>query len=168
VSPSSVQGPGRLHGTAKLLLQYVNGRLRFLIDSPTSFLDVADCAAGHLLAEERGAPGERYVLNGATLRTRELIDMIGEITGISYPVRWIPGRALMAAAVVIEAGARAARRRPPLCREMARTLLHGHVYDGSRAERELGLKYTPVPDTIRRTFRWYAEHGYLTRPLPPT
>ena len=161
VSPSSVQGPGRLHGTARLLLQYLNGSLKFMVDTPLSFLDIADCTAGHLLAASHGKPGERYVLNGATFTTRELIGIVARATGIERRVTWLPGKAAMAAAVVIEAGARAARRKPPICREMMRTLLNGHTYDGSRAERELGLHYTSVEDTITRTLRWYSENGYL-------
>jgi len=131
------------------------------VDTPLSFLDIADCTAGHLLAASHGKPGERYVLNGATFTTRELIGIVARATGIERRVTWLPGKAAMAAAVVIEAGARAARRKPPICREMMRTLLNGHTYDGSRAERELGLHYTSVEDTITRTLRWYSENGYL-------
>ena len=49
---------------------------------------------------------------------------------------------------------------------MARTLLHGHAYDGSRATRELGLEYTPVEETLRRTAAWAWGQGLLRRPLP--
>jgi dihydroflavonol-4-reductase len=161
VNPSSVQGPGRLHGTARLLLQYLNGSMKFLVNTRMSFLDIADCTAGHLLAEQHGKPGERYVLNGATFTTRELIGLVASTTGIERRVIWLPGQAAMAGAVAIEAGARAAKRKPPICREMIRTILNGHTYDGSRAERELGLHYTPVEETITRTLRWYSENGYL-------
>jgi dihydroflavonol-4-reductase len=162
VSPSSVQGPGRLHGTARLLLQYLNGTMKFLVNTRISFLDIADCTTGHLLAEQVGKPGERYILNGATFTTREMIALVASTTGITRRVRWLPDQTAMAAAVVVEAGARAARRKPPICREMMRTVLNGHTYDGSRAERELGLHYTPVEETIARTLRWYSENGYLT------
>jgi dihydroflavonol-4-reductase len=161
VSPSSVQGPGRLHGTARLLLRYLNGSMKFLVDTRMSFLDIADCTAGHLLAEQHGKPGERYVLNGATFTTRDLISLVASTTGIERRVMWLPGRAAMAGAVLIEAGAQVAKRKPPICREMMRTVLNGHTYDGSRAERELGLHYTPVKETITRTLRWYRENGYL-------
>jgi len=161
VNPSSAQGPGRLHGTARLVLQYLNGSMKFLVDTRVPFLDIADCTAGHLLAEQHGKPGERYLLNGATFSTRELVSLVASTTGIERRVIWLPGQAAMAGAVMIEAGARAARRKPPICREMMRTLLHGHTYDGSRAERELGLHYTPVKDTITRTLRWYSDNGYL-------
>ena len=162
VSPSSVQGPGRLHGTARLLLAYLNGTMKFLVNTRISFLDIADCTTGHLLAEQHGKPGERYILNGATFTTREMIALVASITGVTRRVRWLPGQAAMTAAVVVEAGARTARRKPPICREMMRTVLNGHTYDGSRAERELGLHYTPVEETIARTLRWYSENGYLT------
>ena len=105
VSPSSVQGPGRLHGTARLLLAYLNGTMKFLVDTRMSFLDIADCTAGHLLAEQHGKPGERYVLNGATFTTRELIGIVAGATGIERRVRWLPGRVAMTAAVAVEAGA---------------------------------------------------------------
>ena len=60
----------------------------------------------------------------------------------------------------------ALHRDPPACRAMARTLLHGHAYDGSRATRELGLEYTPVEDTLRRTAAWAWREGLLRHPLP--
>jgi dihydroflavonol-4-reductase len=44
---------------------------------------------------------------------------------------------------------------------MVRTLLHGHRYDGSRATRDLGLEYTPVTDTFRRTIDWAVGAGLV-------
>jgi dihydroflavonol-4-reductase len=41
-----------------------------------------------------------------------------------------------------------------VCPERIATILHGHRYDGSRAERELGLRYTPVAETFARTIEW--------------
>jgi dihydroflavonol-4-reductase len=52
-------------------------------------------------------------------------------------------------------------RSPAVCREMVRTLLHGHTYDGSKAERELGLRYTPVEVTLDRTIRWLRSEGLV-------
>ena len=61
VNPSSVQGPGRATGSAQLILDVVTGRLRFLTDTEVSFVDIDDCARGHLLAAEKGQRGQRYV-----------------------------------------------------------------------------------------------------------
>jgi len=58
VNPSSVQGPGRTHGTGRILIGYLNGRLRVFLDTDVSLLDIDDCVEGHLLAavEPRDGP----------------------------------------------------------------------------------------------------------------
>ena len=165
VNPASVQGPGRTRGTAKILIDALNGRLRLVVDSRMSLVDVADCAEGHVLAEERGRPGERYLLSGWTLTVSEAIALLGRISGHEEHPRRLPPPVAMAMATGVELVARARRRRPPVCREMVRTMLHGHAYDGSRATRELGLAYTPVEEALRRTVAWYVESGLVTRPL---
>jgi dihydroflavonol-4-reductase len=166
VNPASVQGPGRTRGTAKLLIGYLNGSLRAVIDSRMSVVDVDDCAAAHLLAEERGVAGRRYLVSGATLTVREAMDLLGRVVGLTDRPRALPPSLAMATATLIGAVGRIRRRRAPFCREMMRTLLHGHAYDGSLAERELGLHYTPLEETLRRTVRWYRDNGLVTRPLP--
>jgi dihydroflavonol-4-reductase len=164
VSPSSVQGPGRTTGSARLLLDLVRGRLPVLVDTTLSIVDVDDCTRAHLLAESRGAPGERYVVSGATLTTRAAVALVRDVWGRPDRVWWLPPAAAKAGGAGMEWLGRVLRRDVPVCREAIRTLLHGHRYDGSRAERELGLRYTPIEDTLRRTLEWYAQRG-LVPPL---
>lgn len=159
VNPSSVQGPGRTTGTGRLLLALLRGRLRFVINTRLSIVDITDCARGHLLAETRGMPGERYLLSGFTATIDEAVRMLGEAAG-ARP-RTVPAWVVGAAAGAVECAGRALRRDPPFCREMARVLAFGHAYDGSRATRELGLTYTSPQDTIDRTVAWYREQGFL-------
>lgn len=166
VLPSSVQGPGRAGGTAKLLLDVANGSLPAIVESRLSIVDAVDCAKGHVLAGERGRAGERYLLNGATMTVSEGLEMLSRLGGVDLDVRMLPGPAVVAGVTVFEAVERIRRRKPKFCREMVRTLLHGHAYDGGKASRELGLHYTPVEDTIVRTMRWFDEQGLLRRRLP--
>jgi dihydroflavonol-4-reductase len=166
VNPSSVQGPGRTGGTGRIMLAYLNGRLRAFVDTRLSLVDIRDCVDGHVLAAERGRPGERYVLNGVAMTTREALETIATITGVEDRIVFLPGPVASAAAAAAELGFRIARRTPPVCREMVRTMLHGHLYDGSRATRELGLEYTPAATTFTRTVEWALADGLVKRPLP--
>jgi dihydroflavonol-4-reductase len=150
VNPASVQGPGRATGSAKLLLDF-------------SLVDIADCTEGHLLAGSRGMPGERYVLSGATLSVREGLALLASVVGIDRQVRTFPPWLALTAATALEALGRVRRRSPRVCRELARTLIHGHAYDGSKATRALGLRYTPVEETLRRTVEWWLEQGLVPR-----
>ena len=164
VNPSSVQGPGRAGGTGKVLVAYLRGKLRLFVDTRVSLVDIKDCARGHLLAEERGTPGRRYILNGATLTTGELLALVGEMTGLHHSPRIVPSRVATAGAGVAEIVFALRRKDAPVCREMVRTMLHGHRYDGSRAARELRLSYTPIEETIRRTIAWLIDEGLAPRP----
>jgi dihydroflavonol-4-reductase len=161
VNPSSVQGPGRAGGTGRFLIAFLDGRLKVFVDTHVSIVDIGDCAEGHLLAAERGAGGERYVLNGVTMTVEEALVLAAEVAGVKRRPRLVPGRLATLAGGAAERGFRLVRRHPPVCREMVRTLVHGHRYDGSRAERELGLRYTPAAETIRRTVEWARSAGLL-------
>jgi dihydroflavonol-4-reductase len=166
VNPSSIQGPGRSAGTARFLLAFLDGRLKLFVATNVSLVDIADCIDGHLLAAERGASGERYLLNGMTLTITEALALAGEVAGVHGKPRLLPRRVAIAAAFAVEHGSRLAGRKPPVCREMVRTLLHGHRYDGSRAARELGLRYTTPRETLLRTVEWARGAGLL-RPRAP-
>jgi dihydroflavonol-4-reductase len=166
LNPSSVQGPGRVTGTARVFIDYLNGKLPFDLPSRFGICYTEDCVSGHLLAELKGRPGHRYVLNTATVSNREAIDLIAVISGLTNRPRTLPLPLAMAAAACLESVARVRGARPILCREAVRTLGHPHLYDGSRAERELGLRYTPLRTAMEATVRWYVEHGLVTRRLP--
>jgi dihydroflavonol-4-reductase len=161
VNPSSVQGPGRAGGTARFLLAFLDGRLKAFVQTNVSLVDIVDCAEGHVLAAQHGVAGERYLLNGIQMPLGEALTLAGDVAGVKRHPRLVPRSAAVAGAYVVEHAFRLARKRPPVCREMVRTLLHGHRYDGSRAERELGLRYTAPRDTLRRTVEWARDNGLL-------
>jgi dihydroflavonol-4-reductase len=163
VNPASVQGPGRTGGTARLILDYANGRLRTLVRSRFSLVDADDCSEGHVLAEARGQPGRRYLLAGVCVTTDEAIAAVARITGIERRTLTLPRPVALAAADAAAAAARMRGRRPRLCREMVATLLHGHAYDGSRATAELGLQYRSFDEMVRRTLAWYVDQGMVSR-----
>jgi dihydroflavonol-4-reductase len=166
VNPSSVQGPGRTTGTASVFIGYLNGRLPFDLPARFGLCYTADCVAGHLLAEGRGRPGQRYVLNTDTLTNSEAIDLIAVISGLADRPRTLPLPVAMGVASVAETVARVRGRQAKLCRESVRTLGHPHLYDGSKATRELGLRYTPIRQALEATVRWYVDKGLVARPLP--
>ena len=161
VNPSSVQGPGRVSGTARFLLWFLKGRGRRLPDTTISLVDVDDCARAHLAAATRGKPGSRYLVSGATVTTAQLIEQVAQIGDVSPEHRVLSPAAAKLAGTVAGAAYGLIRRQGPLCPELVRTLLHGHSFDGSFAERELGISYTPLSDTLGRIVAWYRENGYL-------
>ena len=161
VNPTSVQGPGRADGSARLLVLFLTGRLRVFVRTRLTMVDIDDCATGHTLAETRGRPGQRYLLSGASMDLEDALTLLARITGVERRPWPIPAGVASAAGLLAEVAGRVSGRPVPLCREVVRTLLHGHTYDGSKAERELGLRYTPAEDTLRRTVAWLVAEGVV-------
>jgi dihydroflavonol-4-reductase len=166
VNPSSVQGPGRAGGNGAIIIAYLNGRLPLFVDTYVSLVDIADTVEGHLLAAARGRSGERYLLNGATITSREALQIISDLSGVRDRVRMLPPGLARSAAAIAELVARTRGHASSICPARIRTILHGHRYDGSRATRELGLRYTPAADTFRRMIDWAVAEGLVKRPLP--
>jgi hypothetical protein len=64
---------------------------------------------------------------------------------------------------VEEAIANLRKRRPILPWETIAHLTHGFQVDGSKAARELGIRYTPMEVSLREAVRWYWQRGLLKR-----
>lgn len=159
VSPSSVQGPGRSGGSAKILLYALRSNRPFLVDVKVSLVDIEDCTAGHLAAAERGRAGERYLLSGSTANVSDLVAMAGTEAGVEIHPRWLSEGTVRTLGGV---GARVAGMfSSDICPELVSTLLHGHRFDGSKAERDLGIQYTPIEQTIGRTVSWFKSEGHV-------
>lgn len=163
VNPSSVQGPGRTTGTGKIVLEIVRGRLPVVMDSVISIVDIDDCARGHLAAAFNGRSGARYVLNSFTITMREAVSLLEAALGRALPVRYLPSRVVSVMGAVGEITGRLTGREPPLCRQSARTLVHGHRYDGSLAASELGLRYARPDELLGRLIDWYRREGLIER-----
>ncbi|MDH3189824.1 MAG: NAD-dependent epimerase/dehydratase family protein, partial [Acidimicrobiia bacterium] len=161
VNPSSVQGPGRATGTGRIILDVINGRLKYLVDTRISLVDIEDCATGHVLAALKGREGHRYVLSGPSVTVRSALETAGSIIGRKLDPTFLPGWLVTAAVQVIDPVARVLGNELPFCPEMVRVLRFGHSYDGSRAVGELGVSYRPIEETIERTVRWFDAEGLL-------
>ena len=159
VSPSSVQGPGRSGGSAKILLYALRAKRPYLVDVKVSLVDIEDCTAGHIRAAEYGRAGERYLLSGSTSSVSDLVAMAGSAGGVEVNPRWLSEGVVRSLGGV---GARLAGMfASDICPELVNALLHGHRFDGSKAMRDLGLEYTPIESTIERTVAWFEAEGLI-------
>ena len=140
VQPGITYGPGDPSTMGATLRQYLQGKLRGIPKmSAYCWGHVEDTAAGHLLAMERGRPGESYVIAGEPQTLVDAIEMAARVTGIPAPrLRLSPGFLRFLAA---------------LTRSETLRVGAGATYLGSnaKAKRELGLRHRPLEDGLRET-----------------
>jgi dihydroflavonol-4-reductase len=154
VNPSIVFGPGDLHCTSTTIVRrFLLGRIPAYVDSGLNIVDVADVAAGHLLADEKGVSGERYILAGRNYTFGRLFADLARISGVEPPALRIPAGMAVRVAEIAER----APGRPMITVDEAKSLSLWWTYRNNKAKRELGWKPTPHEDTLESTVKWYLE-----------
>jgi dihydroflavonol-4-reductase len=161
VKPAAVLGPGDLKPSGQGIVNVLNGRVPALFPGTMTVVDVEDVAEAHVAAAAKPA-GEHYLVAGDIVTLRDLYGAACELAGVRPP----PVGPVLAARLYTEyqeLRAHLTGRPPALARETLRLLVHGFRLDGSKASRELGLRYRPYRESLRRAIRWYWEQGLLKR-----
>jgi len=92
VQPGGVYGPDDHSAIGRQLNQFLDGKMPLIAFPELGFnmVHVDDVADGVLLALDKGALGEAYVLGGQLTTMRELIDTLAQITDKKAPKRALP------------------------------------------------------------------------------
>lgn len=167
VNPSAPVGPRdrRPTPTGQIVLDHLNRRMPAYLDTGLNWVHVADVAAGHVLAAERGRIGERYVLgnDAGNLSLKDAFSLLAEITGLPAPRLRLPFAAAWLAGAVNEAFAKLADRPPRVPLAGVRMARHMMYFRCRKAVTELGLPQTPVSQALAEAVAWFRKHP----PRPP-
>ncbi len=156
VNPSMALGPGDTHVTStRLVRSFLLGRVPAYADGALNVVDVRDVAAGHLLADERGAIGERYILGGRNFTFDRLFADLGRISGVEPPIK-VPRPMAAAAATFLRIGP----GRTTLSSQEVLAASQFWTYRSTKAKRELGWKARPHEETLEATVSWYMENEH--------
>jgi dihydroflavonol-4-reductase len=147
--------------TGQVVVDFLNRRIPAYVDTGLNLIDVRDVAEGHLLAAEKGRPGEKYILGHRNMTLKEILDALGKITGLPAPGLRLPHAVPLAVAAVDAVVSGAVGRTPRVSLESVRMARHRMFFDASKAVRELGLPQGPVEKALARAVVWFRENGYV-------
>lgn len=152
--------------TGRILRDFLHRNFPGYIDTGLNLVDVREIARMHLVALQRGTPGERYILGGEDLTLKQILDRLAAITGLPSPTMRVPHAVAMAFAFFDETVTGKLRGREPRATVEAVRMGKKMMFaSSSKAERELGLQVLPVDDALRAGCKWFVENGYA--PAPP-
>jgi len=150
--------PGTVVGTGdpKSIGRYIR---RFLADrvpntafpnAVHTYVYVGDVAEAIVLAlEKEHNLGEKYLIGKYHLSNLELAELLSDLSGVSIPPK-TPGAISLLVSAVISLLADLTNRPPSLPPlDYMRVIRDGCVFDGSKAEQEMGLEYTPIHDILK-------------------
>lgn len=135
VNPTWTVGPGDINRTpiARTIQGVIQGRQPAVNPAGINIVDVDDVGEGHVLAEEHGRVGERYILGGENVPFVDFLNEISRAAGVaplpeapvvhsSFPKDWL-------------------------------------WYDSSKARTELGFRSRPMRETVQRAVEYFRSNA---------
>jgi dihydroflavonol-4-reductase len=153
IYPSVVLGPHDRKSSGRYIQNLVHGRMpaQILTNIPFSFVYVKDvCSAIWQALEKENNIGEKYIVNGANMTWGELNQLICEVGNASTPRLRLPTPVVLLNARMLTALSSVTKKAPwlDLSTDMVNIMNQGCIADGSKAERELGMHYTPIRQAL--------------------
>jgi dihydroflavonol-4-reductase len=154
VNPAHVMGRGDLYrSSTELVRRFLRRDIPAYVDGAINVVAARDVAAGHLLADEKGTPGERYILGNRNYTFDRLFADLGRLSGVDPPALKLP----LPAALAFVGGLERLPGHAPITSVEVRATSKWWTYRNTKAKRELGFKPSPHEEALEETIAWYRE-----------
>jgi dihydroflavonol-4-reductase len=149
--------------TGQIIVDFLNRRMPAYLDTGLNWVHVRDVAIGHILAAEKGRPGERYILGHAegNWTLQQTFQVLAELTGLPAPHLRLPYAFALLFARLSECKSRFTGnppRAPVAGVQMARYKM---FFNPAKAVAQLGLPQTPPRQAFADAVEWFRAHGYV-------
>ena len=146
--------------TGAMILRFLKRKMPAVVDTGLNLIDVRDCAAGHLLAAERGRVGERYLLGCKNMTLLEITQALSRLSGIPAPRFCLPYALAYLAGWCDTKLSLLRGKTPAISLEGVRMARKKMWVECGKALKELGLPQTPPEEALARAVEWYRKNGY--------
>jgi dihydroflavonol-4-reductase len=163
LNPTTPIGAGDLKPTptGRIIVDFLNKNFPAYVDTGLNLVDVTEVARMHVVALDRGLPGERYILGGENFTLKQILDRLSAITGLPSPTMKVPHAIAMAFAFFDETITGKLRGKEPRATVEAVRMGRKMMFATSaKAERELGFQKLPVYNALRSAVEWFLAQGY--------
>ncbi|WP_394844990.1 NAD-dependent epimerase/dehydratase family protein [Pendulispora brunnea] len=164
VNPAFPFGPRDIGPTptGKIILSMLRGEFPAIPPGGICSIDVDDCAMGHLLAEEKGRTGERYILGNENVTLKELYALVAKVAGIKPPRIQVPAAVAIGVALGMELWAdRISHKEPNATYRATRYAMKNAFFNCQKAKTELNLPTRPLEESVRRAIDWFRTEGVV-------
>ncbi|MDQ2840967.1 MAG: NAD-dependent epimerase/dehydratase family protein [Acidobacteriota bacterium] len=146
--------------TGNIILNFLLDKLPAFVDTGLNLVDVRDIAEGHLLAAERGQPGERYILGCQNLTLQQIFGRLAELSGKAAPTTRIPYAVAYVTGLINTAWANLTGKEPVAPIEAVKMARNKMFVTHAKAAESLGFSPGSVDDALGRAIGWFRANGY--------
>lgn len=146
--------------TGKIIVDFLRDKLPAFVDTGLNLVDARDTAFGHLLAAEKGRPGERYILGSENFTLEQILGRLSALSGKPAPTIKIPYAIAYAAGAITTALAQVTGKPPLAPLEGVKMARKKMFVTHAKAARELGFAPRPAEGALKRAIDWFRANGY--------
>jgi dihydroflavonol-4-reductase len=163
VNPAHVLGAGDAGRSSTVLVRrFLRRQIPAYVEGTLNIVGVQDVARGHLLADERGLPGQRYILGNRNFTLDRLFNDLARLSGVEAPAVKLP---VPVAMLMARTGQALPGGWAPAPAEVRAASLRW-AFSSAKAKRELGWRTSPHEDCLEETIAWYREREGERLPPP--
>lgn len=163
VCPTGVIGPHdyKISEMGKLIIDFIQKRLKAYIEGAYDFVDVRDVAIGHILAAEEGKSGESYILSGEQITVNNLLQILEEISDVRAPSFKIPVELARVIAAITFPYYSLTKTKPLFTSYSIDVLTSNSLVSCEKARQELGFSSRSIRESIVDALQWFKENDRL-------
>lgn len=149
--------------TGQMIVDIAAGLNRSYFDGGINIIDVVDVARGHIEAARKGKRGELYILGNMNVTMKEFMTLVYRVLGKEgalLPKVPIPVLGLLTRCFAWWSD-HISHRTPLSTPAELRYVSQYLFFDNSKARTELGLRFSPIEESLERSIEWFRTAGYI-------
>ena len=160
VKPPRVFGLGYLNKSNSVTIMikyYLKGTWRIIPGDGSqigSYVFIDDIVQGHLLAMQKGTPGENYILGGNNVSYNEFFNILAKVSGKKQFMVHFPLPLMMGISKFEFFMAETFGKKPLITPPWVKRYLQNRPLSSQKSIKELTYAITPLPEAIQKTIDW--------------
>jgi dihydroflavonol-4-reductase len=155
LNPSLIMAPANWNKSSAQVFKYVWKKNPFYFDGTTNIVDVRDVAEVACKLLHANLPGERFILNAASISFHDLFQKIADHFKRKPPFIKVNKNVLKILAVADEFRAYILRTPPLITRENARLADTNYFYNNQKVKQVLNFEFNPIDATLQWCCEYY-------------
>jgi len=165
VLPGWIVGPGDSGPTSsgQLILDFLKRKIPGIPPADFSIVDARDVAEAMWAAALKGRRGERYIAAGHHIEMSAVFALLEKLSDVPAPKRNTPIALLYMLAAANELWHTISGKPALISLASVRFMIRERnrtYYNHDKSERELGIHFRPIEETLRDTIAWYERNGW--------
>lgn len=150
----------------KTLTSFIRRKMSILFDGAFDFVDVRDVTKGLILARDRGASGEIYILSGSQITIEKLHQITLNASGKNRPYFKVPVKLALFAVSFIQRFFQWLKIKSSYTVYSLQTLIDNSLFSSEKARHDLGYRPRPLAEAVSDFLAWRQLQPNRLQPMP--